>query len=320
MDLVSKEQALKYINSKFYIYGLFNPSIGKVFYVGKGTRKRMFEHEAKVNSKKIGNKHLVNTIKSLRSKRIPILYAIIYQTNNELLAYEKEKHFIKTFPSGLVNIHEGGRGRSVGKLEDTYGVEKAAEIRTRISTNRNYTSGEKHPLFKPLNPSIQIININGIEYYEFDCTNPDKNLNCRIKIRRKCGGLRTKSKVNQIVGKVICASCSLTGERNAMHSSKNHTNGMQGRRVKDIWIEKYGADKAEDMWLEYKLRATEASKGKTHSAESKHKMSVSNSKPKSEQGRLNIKLAAQARAQRQKDAKELNHYNQFNPLNHEQTK
>ncbi len=290
MVVLNKQDVSSYINKRFYVYGLINPITDTIFYIGKGTGERLFHHETEViKGRIITNKHLFYTIKSIVNNGLLLKYTILIQTDNEPEAYLKEKEFIEVFP-GLTNIHAGGKGRTVGSLENTYGVDKAAEIKRKVSKNHADVSGENNPRFKKLPDTIKMNIDNGRPLYSYDCANPQNNPKCRIKIIS-----RDKSKAISQIGKGICVSCGNHGSKNAMHGRIGTLNPMAGKSVKDIWIEKYGLEIANKMWLNQSEIKSINRIGYKHTEEVKNKIGIGNSKPKSEKGRLNIKIAAQNR-------------------------
>jgi len=294
MTWLTAEEALTSINRAFYVYGLVNPITGKMFYIGKGCGKRLFEHERKVinNNKYVGNKHLTNTIKLIISSGLAIGYVILYNTNDESVAYEKEQYFISEYKNeSLTNIHSGGRGRSSGKIENTYGPEIAKIIKSKVSKNHADVSGENNPRYKPLPDGITVVELDGTKYYEFNCANPNQNTGCSIKIRYPFNK-RGKSKAMCGIGKNICLSCATSGMNNGMYGKPNP---MAGKSTKDIWVQKHGIEKAEEMWKARNKNISIVQTGVQHSEETKRLIGIGNSKPKSEIGRLNIGIAARNR-------------------------
>ncbi|MDO8660082.1 MAG: GIY-YIG nuclease family protein [Candidatus Parcubacteria bacterium] len=97
-------------NRKYYVYLLINPISKKIFYIGKGSGDRMYQHEelAKVNSISNNNFKLYNMIKTIDAKN-PVVYRKVFFTENETAAYDVEQYLIAYFGlSNLCNIQPGG--------------------------------------------------------------------------------------------------------------------------------------------------------------------------------------------------------------------
>ncbi len=97
----------------YYIYGLADPRDNKIKYVGKGCGNRMFAHIPGVKNNHIyGNNYTkFNALKEILTTYEDIAYCKLFETDDELLAYEKEKEFIEAYntliPNGW-NISLGG--------------------------------------------------------------------------------------------------------------------------------------------------------------------------------------------------------------------
>lgn len=281
------------ITHKYYVYGLINPVNNIVFYIGKGIKDRLFLHESKVKNqnKWQANKHLTNKIKKIKRAGLDILYTIFYNTNNEDSAYKKECDLLLQYKATIVNIHYGIRGRQSGSIIETYGLDRATQIKKKISDNHYDVSGDKNPKYKQLPKTIEIVEIEGLLFYEFNCANPNNNIKCRIKIRYPMS-IQGKSRAVCRVGKAKCVSCGVAGINNAMYGKPG---SMTGKTTFGIWVEKYGVEKAQLLRTKMYAKMSKTITGRKHTEETKRKMSISNSKPKSEAGRMNIRIAAQNR-------------------------
>lgn len=97
---------------KYYVYTLAYPD-GAVFYVGKGQKNRIHEHEYEARTGKTANPHKVNVIRKIWAGGGEVVKEKIYHTDDEDAAYEVEEDTIAFYGiSNLTNILEGGRGRS----------------------------------------------------------------------------------------------------------------------------------------------------------------------------------------------------------------
>lgn len=88
----------------YYVYFLISPVDGKVFYIGKGKGNRMRKHVhlAKMNKVSNGNDYLFRKIKSILENFSDVEYRVVWKTDNEIEAYEKEQEYISEF--GLENL------------------------------------------------------------------------------------------------------------------------------------------------------------------------------------------------------------------------
>jgi hypothetical protein len=97
----------------YYVYYLIDPRDDKVFWVGKGKNDRMYQHyTAVVKGRKahVPNKHLYNKINKLIREGVKIKYKKVYFTNDEDDAYDEEEKIIAEYGlENLCNISPGGR-------------------------------------------------------------------------------------------------------------------------------------------------------------------------------------------------------------------
>lgn len=114
----------------FYVYELHNPIKDKVFYVGKGKNDRFSHHF----TKKSNNHHKVNTINEIISLGEKVIVKIVYRTNCEIDAFNKESELIlkygrRDMKNGLLtNLTNGGDGAS-GYIPTTEVREKWSKLR-----------------------------------------------------------------------------------------------------------------------------------------------------------------------------------------------
>jgi len=103
---------------KYYTYELIDPRNNKVFYVGKGQKKRMYSHLFEVEraieqNKIINNKHLFYKIKSILDEGLKPNYKKVLYTDYEQAAFDKEIELIKKYGrENLCNLTDGGDGVS----------------------------------------------------------------------------------------------------------------------------------------------------------------------------------------------------------------
>ena len=106
------------MKNTYYVYQLIDPRSELPFYIGKGTRYRMYEHENKVRSGKVPhrNKYLFNKINKILSLGLSIKYNKIVENVSEKDAFIEEESQIQKYGIGkkgiLCNLSYGGEGCS----------------------------------------------------------------------------------------------------------------------------------------------------------------------------------------------------------------
>ncbi len=145
----------------YYVYFLIDPITGKPFYVGKGCKKRMYEHVNNAQRDRIpngSNIELRNKIKKILSER-NVKYKKVFETDNETKAYNKEKELIAEIGlENLCNLTSGGEGggipndetrrkiseAQIGKKNHRYGKKLSKETKKKMSESLR---SENHPMF-----------------------------------------------------------------------------------------------------------------------------------------------------------------------------
>ncbi|AFH22436.1 hypothetical protein OSG_eHP25_00075 [environmental Halophage eHP-25] len=128
-------------DTKFYVYGLFEPIEGNLFdncfYIGKGKGYRKDKH-FKLN--KNHNPHKNRKIKKIRRQGSDPYSQVVVDNLSEERAYELEEILIEEIGlSNLTNISPGGDGGLSGKDHPFYGL-------TGEDHPAGKVSGEDHPL------------------------------------------------------------------------------------------------------------------------------------------------------------------------------
>ncbi len=105
---------MKEKETKFYVYQLIDPRNDKVFYVGKGQKKRMNVHIIAVRNGRIPNgtnSKLGNKIRKILSLGLEIKYKKVLITENGKEAFNKEIELIAEIGlENLCNLTNGGEG------------------------------------------------------------------------------------------------------------------------------------------------------------------------------------------------------------------
>jgi len=98
----------------YYVYFLVDPITDRPFYIGKGCKKRMYQHVNEVKRNRIPNKNnrkLGNKIKKILDAGHKIKYKKFLITENENEAFIREKELIAEIGlKNLCNLTEGGEG------------------------------------------------------------------------------------------------------------------------------------------------------------------------------------------------------------------
>lgn len=122
----------------YYVYMLIRPDTNLPFYVGKGKDDRVFSHLREVKNNKSTNLYKTRLIEKYIKQGYTYDDLVCYHTIgiSEDQAYNIEEALIRNYQNILTNVHLGGSGGPIpeGKTyEDVYGVEKANEIKNKIS-------------------------------------------------------------------------------------------------------------------------------------------------------------------------------------------
>ena len=114
--------------STYYVYELSHPD-GTPFYVGKGQGARLFNHIREAFHRCACQK--CQTIRQIWDDGGEVRHTIVFETDNETLAYQYERELIATY--GLVNLSNYTCG---------WGQPKAPKTRVRLRTATRRKSGE----------------------------------------------------------------------------------------------------------------------------------------------------------------------------------
>ena len=104
----------------FYVYGLFDGSTGECFYVGKGSKRRMYIHLQKIRrGTSTDNPHLDHKLQKLLANDIEIGHIkLVANIEDEDTAYALEEQMISEYGlQHLCNVWGGGLGGRVPSEE-----------------------------------------------------------------------------------------------------------------------------------------------------------------------------------------------------------
>ena len=129
MDRFSEKSLLSL--GDYYVYGLIDPRSKQIFYIGKGTKNRVFEHEKESLGSPDSEKLKLKTIVDIKNAGLEVEKNIINSNLTEAEAFAAEASLINAFnyvsDSGLTNIvagHHSSEAFSVEDFEKIYGAEE----------------------------------------------------------------------------------------------------------------------------------------------------------------------------------------------------
>ena len=108
----------------FYVYELRDES-GRPFYVGKGSGRRMWQHE--INARAGRRSHLCAKLRKMQARGQQVKRVMVFLSPNEAEAFAEEKRLIAYYGrENLTNQTDGGEGPS----------NPTAETRAKIAASR----------------------------------------------------------------------------------------------------------------------------------------------------------------------------------------
>lgn len=131
-------------NKKWYVYTLNDPETNIPFYVGKGQKYRMYNHFYNVKKGKIpnGNFRLYEKIKSIITNGQSIGYKIVFSSDNEKEAYDKELQLIQEIGiNNLCNLFLGHGKTYSGEKHWNFGRTTPQNVKNKIGKSK---LGDKH--------------------------------------------------------------------------------------------------------------------------------------------------------------------------------
>ena len=129
MDKFSEKSLLSL--GDYYVYGLIDPRNNKIFYIGKGTGNRVFEHERESLQQSENDNLKLITIHDIKAAGLDVGKIIINSNLTEPEAFAAEAALINVFnyisSDRLTNIslgHHSSGALSVEEFERIYGAEE----------------------------------------------------------------------------------------------------------------------------------------------------------------------------------------------------
>ena len=127
MDRFSEKSLLSL--GDYYVYGLIDPRDNQIFYIGKGTGNRVFEHERESLNSPNSEKLKLKTISEIKTAGLKVLKIIINSNLTESEAFAAEASLINVFDylgavklTNVVAGHHSTEALSVEDYESIYGA------------------------------------------------------------------------------------------------------------------------------------------------------------------------------------------------------
>lgn len=96
-----------------YVYELIDPRDGAVFYIGKGTGRRMYQHERDVMRGKTKNAAKTGRIAEILAAGLRVVCRVLAVFTSDAEAFKAERQFIAAH-ADLTNATAGGGGSRTG--------------------------------------------------------------------------------------------------------------------------------------------------------------------------------------------------------------
>lgn len=116
---------------EYYVYGLIDPRTDQIFYIGKGTGNRVFEHEKESMNRPDSDKLKLKTISEIKSLGLDVKKIIINSNLTESEAFAAEAALINAFNyvndvelTNIVAGHHSSEALSVEDFEKMYGADE----------------------------------------------------------------------------------------------------------------------------------------------------------------------------------------------------
>ena len=139
MDKFSQKSLLAL--GDYYVYGLVDPRTDQIFYIGKGSGNRVFDHEKQSLNSPNSEVDKIKTISDIKNQELDVKKIIILWNLDEKEAFAAEAALINAlnfiYKPGLTNIvagHHSAGALTVEEFEKIYGADglKASDIKHKI--------------------------------------------------------------------------------------------------------------------------------------------------------------------------------------------
>ena len=116
---------------EYYVYALIDSRVNQIFYIGKGSGNRVFEHEEEDINNPYSNKEKLNKIREIKEAGYEVGKIIINDHLTEDEAYAAEASLINAFNyiSTLTNIVSGHHTTEALTVEEYERINGAAELK-----------------------------------------------------------------------------------------------------------------------------------------------------------------------------------------------
>lgn len=110
------------MNGEYYVYGLIDPRTNRLFYIGKGTGNRVFQHVAESSKYPDSEKEKLATINEIENNGYKVRHLLIHWGLSETEAFACEASLINLMnflsPTALTNIVAGHHSTGCMSTED----------------------------------------------------------------------------------------------------------------------------------------------------------------------------------------------------------
>lgn len=124
----------------YYVYGLIDPRSKRIFYIGKGTKNRVFEHEKESLSSPNSDKLKLKTISEIKDAGLEVEKIIINSNLTEEEAFAAEASLINAFnyvsDTELTNIAAGHHSAEALSVDEYERMNGAVELEKKDIKHR----------------------------------------------------------------------------------------------------------------------------------------------------------------------------------------
>lgn len=114
----------------FYVYALVDPRDDSVFYIGKGTGRRMYQHEKDAKRGQARNTAKYSRITEILAAGLRVACRVLAYFQSEADAFAAERSFIAQH-AGLTNANAGGGGGWTGHAKADVDLQESPQATKR---------------------------------------------------------------------------------------------------------------------------------------------------------------------------------------------